>query len=107
MCGYVRFGRIILLSLTGEEIRLNIDGPVGKALLKRAVGEEARFASEPQFHLKRCEDNATWLIKQEPKAMNPTMVNGIAITGEGTKLAAGSEVTIGPDKARLRVKIEF
>lgn len=86
---------------------MNIDGSVGRSLLKRAVGDESRFASEPQFHLKRCEDNATWLIKQEPKALNPTLIDGIAITCEGTKLAAGSEITIGPDKARLRVKIEF
>ncbi len=107
MCGYVRFGRLILVSLTGEEIKLNLNSSVGKALLKKVVGDDVRFVSEHQFHLKRCEENAAWLILHEPNATNPTLVNGISVGVEGTKLLAGSEITIGPDKARLRVKIKF
>lgn len=86
---------------------MNIDGPVGKSLLRRAVGDDARFASEPQFHLSRCEDNSSWLIRQEAKAVNATLMNGVAITEEGTKLTTGAEITIGVDKARLRVRVEF
>lgn len=107
MCGYIRYGRLILVSSTGEEIRLNLDGPVGKALLRRVVGEDSRFASEPQFYLNRCEDNTAWLIKQEARAVNDTLVNGVQVTEAGTKLTSGDEVTVGKDKARLRVRIEF
>lgn len=107
MCGYVRFGRLILVSLTGKEIKLNLNSSVGKALLKKLVGDDCRFVSELQFHLKRCEENAAWLILHETSATNPTLVNGISVGEEGTKLRTGSEITIGPDKARLRVKFEF
>jgi len=107
MCGYVRFGRLILVSLAGEEIKLNLSSSIGKALLKKLVGDDARFVSDHQFHLKRCEENAAWLILHEPNATNLTLVNGISVGDEGTKLVAGSEITIGPDKARLRVKIEL
>ena len=86
---------------------MNIDGPVGKAMLKRLVGDESRFASEPQFHLSRCEDNSAWLITQEAKAINPTLVNGNPVSGNGVKLLTGSEITIGTDKVRLRVRIEL
>ena len=107
MCGYVRFGRLILVSLTGEEIKLNINSTVGKALLKKLVGDDSRFVAEPQFHFKRCVENAAWVILHEASAINPTLVNGISVGNEGTKLLNGSEITIGPDKARLRVKFEF
>ena len=86
---------------------MNIDTTVGKALLKRLVGDEARFASEPQFCIRRCDDQAAWLVVPDRKAVNATYVDGVRVAETGVKVTAGSEITIGPDKARLKVKVQF
>ncbi len=106
-CGYVRYGRLVLLSPSnGKEIRTNIDLLIGKTLLKAVVGDEARFASEPQFKLARSEEQASWLVLPNPKAVNATFVNGVKAADLGVKIAGGSEITIGTDKARLKVRVE-
>lgn len=108
MCGFIRFGRLVLVSTaTDRELRMNLDTAVGKSLLKRVVGEEVRFASEPQFHVQRCELATGWLLTPDPKAVNPTYVNGTQISSGGTKLSAGHQITIGGNRAELKVKIEF
>jgi hypothetical protein len=108
MCGYVRFGKLILVSSeTGEEVRMNVDTPVGKSLLKRLVGDEARFASEPQFQLRRSEAQSAWVIVPDEKAVNATYVNGAKAEGCGVKIDNGAEITIGTDKVRLKVRVQF
>jgi len=108
MCGYVRFGKLILsVSEAGQEARMNVDTPVGKALLKRLVGEDARFASEPQFHLRRSDAHSAWVVVPEEKAVNATYVDGVKAHELGVKISTGSEITIGADKARLKVRVEF
>jgi hypothetical protein len=108
MCGYVRFGRLILVSTaTGCELRMNLDTTVGKSLLKRTIGEEVRFVSEPQFRVRRCELTTGWLLIPDPKAVNPTCVNGTQAGNKGIKLSNGHEITIGRDKAQMKVRIEL
>ncbi len=106
MCGYVRYGKLVLVgATTGQEIRMNLDTAVGQSLLKRLVGEEARFASEPQFHLRRSEDEAAWLVMPEPRAVNATHVNGAKVGDAGVKVSDGTEITVGTNKALVKVRV--
>jgi hypothetical protein len=108
VCAWVQFGHLILLSTkSGRELRLDLDTPVGRSLLGRIIGEDVRFASEPQFHLRRSEVEAAWLLIPDPKAVNPTCVGGTRAGSAGKKLVDGDEITIGKDKARLKVRIEL
>ena len=84
---------------------MNIDATVGKTLLKRLVGHEARFASEPQFYIRQCSEQSAWLVVPDGKAVNATYVNGTKVDEAGVKITTGSEITIGIDKARLKVRV--
>ncbi len=86
---------------------MNIDTPVGRSLLSRVVGDEARYAAECQFHLTRCEKRAAWVISQDPNAVNPTQVNGNVVPLGGVPLSTGDRITIAADKAPIKVKIDF
>lgn len=108
MCGNVRFGRLVLTSATtGQELRMNIDTAVGKALIKKLIGDEARYASEPQFYVKRCETRAAWVVEHFGGAKNKTHVDGNPLDSEGVKIEKECLISIGKDKAALKVRIEF
>lgn len=107
MCGYVHFGRLVLVSTeTGREIRFNLDSSVGRSLLAGAIGDDCRYVSDPQFHLRRSSERAAWVLENDLAAANPTTINGESVCAGGSPLATDDNIMVGKDKAPLRVRIE-
>ena len=106
VCGWVKFERLTLRSpVSGREFSLNIDTKVGKSTLKSVVGEDARFASEVQFLLKRSEPHEGWILVHDDSAANPTHVNGVKAAPGGVRLQDGSSISIGVDRSVLKVQL--
>lgn len=97
---------MLISEATGRELRFNLDAPVDKALLGRIVGDHVRYVGDPQFRVSRSADRASWMINHNLGSLNPTQLNGNQIGPEGVELKEGDEITVGADKAKLRVRIE-
>lgn len=107
-CGTVRPGNVVLVSeATGKKASMRINTDVGKYLFRSLVGDDAKYASDPQFHLMCDRATGVWTIQHDGKARNPTFLDGTQLPGEPTALSDGGVVTIGADKARLTVKMEY
>jgi hypothetical protein len=106
-CGHVHFGNIVLVSVdTAKQIRMSIDTAVGQGILKTFVGDDAKYASDPQFRLYRDAALACWAITKIPTAKNATFLNGSPLSDSPAPLAEGAVISIGADKMRLNVKFE-
>ncbi|MBN2584457.1 MAG: FHA domain-containing protein [Planctomycetes bacterium] len=107
-CGDVRLGRLVLVSQeTGQQIVMSIDTTVGRNLLRTFAGEDAAYASEPQFRLTRDAAAGKWTIRKADGARNPTFVNGVELADEPVALDSDSVISIGPEKVKLTVRQEF
>lgn len=60
---------------TGEKVRFNIDTDIGMSHLSGVGGEDAKFASSPQFRVKKHDDGG-WCIVSLDRVQNPTYYNG-------------------------------
>ena len=106
-CGHVHFGNIVLVSAeTGKQIRMSIDTTVGQGILKTFAGDDAKYASDPQFRLYKDATLASWAIAKIPTAHNPTFLNGSPLTDAPAKLEDGAVISIGAEKMKLNVKFE-
>ena len=106
-CGHVNFGHVLLLSVdTAKQIRMSIDTAVGQGLLKSFAGDDAKYASDPQFRLYKDTTLAAWAIAKIPTAKNPTFLNGSPLSDAPTPLTEGAVISIGADKMKLHVKFE-
>ena len=105
-CGVIRWGKLVLTSETTHlEITIGVDTVVGKRLLCSFAGDEAVYASEPQFAVQRDAPRRGWTISHDVRAKNPTYLNGSALASP-MLLADGNVVSIGPEKMRLRVRLQ-
>jgi hypothetical protein len=105
-CGHVEFGTLVLTAAeTGKEIKINLEMAVGKQLLRTFCGEEARFASDPQFTLNKDAALGGWAIAATSGATNPTFYNGNALPEIATRLEDGGIISIGPEKMKVSVRV--
>ena len=88
----------------GKDIAVSIRTEVGKVLL-RALGEDARFLSDPQFILE-CE-GPVWFVVPAPGATNQTLLNGKALLSR-SPLSVGDVLAVGNEAkgiAKLPLKV--
>lgn len=111
-CGYLLFSPLKLVSVDteGESKKIKLSLVVGKKLLNEFAGEDAQFASEPQF---RVSPNVLkeWVLETIKSAKNPTFINGSEPVEDQTVLQQGDIITIGSrkgnkDKMKLIVHLE-
>jgi len=84
---------------------MGIDTRIGKRLLATFAGDDAQYASDPQFHLVKDMSLGRWLILPDGAAKNPTFLNGRTLS-EKTTLENGAVISVGPERLQLSVKIE-
>ena len=106
MCGHMRLSRLVLTAASGEELRFNVDTDVGRAGLQKLGGEEAKFASQPQFKVFRDVVQPRWLIGHVPSATNPTCLNAKPLGSEPEPLRNADVISIGPKRLMLKVRLE-
>lgn len=107
-CGVARLGSLVLSSeTTGKKLSMRINTDVGQYLLRNLVADDAKFAANPQFHLTCGRATGTWMIQHDTKAKNPTFLNGTPLSLEPSALNEGSIITIGSDKAKLTVEMDY
>ena len=100
----------LLVEASGKRLNMRLDTVVGRALLGPVAGDDARFSSETQFCIRRDEARG-WVISADPGAVNPTLLNGTALTGEPVALVAGHVISVGsrskPGIEKLRMTVSF
>ena len=113
-CGAVILGALVLAGESGKEMVLRMDADVGKATMRTLAGEDGRFASAPQFRLKKDDALKSWTIQPNKSATNPTVVNGAPCPDDapmpvksGDSIAIGSRKTPGVEKAKLQITIRY
>jgi hypothetical protein len=105
-CGYEAIpGKLTLVAVaTGREISISITTSFGKDLLRAFAGEDAVYASNPQFLIKKDHTAGGWFLEHAATAKNPTFVNGTSAAAGRCKLESDTCVTLGPEKMRLTVR---
>lgn len=107
-CGGVRPARLALSSeATGKRLVMRISTDVGKHLLRGVVADDAKYGSDPQFRVTCDRANGVWMIQHHAEAKNPTFLDGAPLSAEPAALKEGAVVSIGADKAKLTVKMEY
>ncbi len=111
-CGKADLGVLTLrCEATGKKLRMSMSTDVGRTLLKSLAGEDARFASEPQFRLTKDEARGAWVVQTSATATNPTRLHGAPLTAEPAPLAAGHVLSVGsrttPGSEKLRLVVCF
>jgi hypothetical protein len=107
-CGKADLGVLtLLIEATGKKIRMSVETDVGRALLKNLAGEDARFASDLQFRICKDEGRGAWLVRADPAATNPTLLNGTPLAAEPAPLAAGHVIAIGSRKTEGTEKLRM
>lgn len=105
-CGYVKVPiRVILKPAKGDPIVLGVTTNIGKALLKRCVGEESQYASEPQYIIAR-DTAGVWTICHKASATNATMLDNSPLGQNPVILKAGAQISI-MGKACVEVFCEY
>lgn len=103
-CGHLDAGALRLRGPAGE-VRAGLTTVVGKPLLQRLIGSDARIADHEQFRLVR-DPRLGWQI--EPcSAVQPTFRNGAQLSpGVAAPLCHGDVIAIGSASAHVIVEIE-
>lgn len=104
-CGYTPIPSQLRLTsqVTGRLLAISITTMFGKNLLLSFAGDDAIYASEPQFMIRKDTVRGGWFIEHVTTAKNPTFVNGAPTGGDPRKLDATNVVSIGPEKMKLEV----
>jgi hypothetical protein len=84
---------------------MSLDTTVGKYLLRSLVGEDAKFASEPQYKIYKDETLGSWAVQHMHGAKNPTFCNGVDIGTTPMGLEDGSIISIGSEQVKLTVQM--
>lgn len=102
-CGHFELGTLVLRGSDGA-LEFSVGCEVGRPLLPKAVGDDAKFAETVQFILRP--DKALGWMLEPCSARNPTRQNDVELAaGCLVRLQSADIITIGKDKARLIVKI--
>ena len=107
-CGYVKCPASVSLTspATGKSMSIRINTDVGKYMLKPYVGDDYRYASDPQFRIVKQASAGQWIVQHMPGAKNPTFYNGAELPESGQALEEGGVISIGPEKAKLVVSLK-
>ncbi|HEX8392622.1 MAG TPA: FHA domain-containing protein [Longimicrobium sp.] len=107
-CGFVRGGGklVLVAEQTTQRLTIGVDTPVGKHLLQTFAGDDHVYAADPQFLVARNPAGGGWTIAPAQGVKNPTFLNGAALGDAPAPLVAGSVISIGPTRLRLRVESE-
>ena len=89
---------------TGNEISNMISTNFSKDLLRSFAGDEAVYASNPQFLIQKDIAGGGWYLKHSGTAKNLTFLNGAPALAARRKLEADTNVTIGPEPMRLTIR---
>ena len=105
-CGYepIPMKLSLVAATTGKAMTISITTTFCKDLLRSFAGDEAVYASNPQFVIKKDVEAGGWFLEHAPSAKNPTFVNGSTAVSAHCKLQGSHFVTIGPEKMRLEVR---
>jgi len=98
------FVRGVAFEGTTGSISASLPTQVGRALLARAIGDDARYASTTQFHVERSSDGS-WLLRPVQAAQNPTFLNGCPVPPEGAPLREGDQVSLAGKAGVMKVRI--
>jgi hypothetical protein len=104
-----KVGGAFVLTLTGSsgQITARIPFEFSKETAKRAVGEDSKFFSSPQFELLKSEkySNVLWKIRPSSQAKNKTYVNGQELLKDQL-LKRGDIITLGKsEKGKMVVDV--
>lgn len=107
-CGHVTCPATLVLTSQemGKALRMRINADVGRGALRAIVGDDARFATDVQFRIRKRSGEGRWVIEHNSEAKNPTCYNGKPLDAGGQELAEGGTISIGADKAVLRVSFD-
>lgn len=96
--------RAVRLEGSAGSVEASVATDIGEPILKRVIGEDARFATMAQFRLARGPDGA-WMAQQSPGARNPTFVNGAALAETGHRLADGDQLSLAGKAGHMTVRL--
>ena len=104
-CGYMPIpARLRLKSvITGQLIAISITTTFGKSLLMTFAGNDALYASEPQFVILKDASRGGWFLEHAATAKNPTYLDGSPALDASRKLDTTQVISIGPEKMKLEV----
>ncbi len=105
-CGFVRFGQLVLTAVdTAQQIRIEIDTGVTRNLIRSIDSDGSRFASALQFRLLRDRELKGWAVVEGESPKNATHLNGKALGVGPIVLKEGDLISVGANRARLRVSL--
>lgn len=105
-CGRVAFGKLVLAGSAGS-IETKIDLQAGRGLLRRAIGEDAQYAAEDQFRVRRDGARGGWVLEPVRGVVNETWLNGEPIPeGDPPTLKPGDTLSIKGKCGLLEVRLE-
>ncbi|HEV7221699.1 MAG TPA: hypothetical protein VGN42_03305 [Pirellulales bacterium] len=91
---------------TDRQIAIAVDTTVGKFLLQSFPGDDASYASDPQFKVYKDAELGCWALRHCDTAKNPTFCNGANASDGPVALDDGAIVSIGAERMRLTVRLE-
>jgi hypothetical protein len=89
--------------ITGQLIAISITTTFGKSLLMTFAGNDALYASEPQFVILKDASRGGWFLEHAATAKNPTYLDGSPALDASRKLDTTQVISIGPEKMKLEV----
>ena len=109
VCGYQRVPVAVILESesSGKTLEIRLPDTFGQGALKRLGDPDIRFVSSDQFKIEKDLDKARWCVKPIAWAVNPTFLNGEALSGEGSPLAEGDKLSIKGQFFRLNVHLKY
>jgi hypothetical protein len=107
-CGHVFMSELVQLASkhTGQARRIRISTRFGRRILSMIAGDDAVYASEPQFEILKDTSSASWLLRHVAAAIHPTFYDGRPVNGEAIPIQTGGRISIGPDRMILIVTLE-
>jgi hypothetical protein len=91
---------------TGQNRTIRITTLLGRRVLRMIAGDEAVFASEPQFELLKDTAAGLWLLRHVATAAHPTYYDGRAVGSDPVTVFTGGLISIGADRMKMTVNLE-
>ncbi len=107
-CGHVFMSELVCLTCarTGRSRQVRITTQFGRRLLSMIVGDEAVYASEPQFEILKDTSAGLWLLRHSIDATHLTYYNGVPVREKSVSIVSGGRISIGRDRMFLIVTLE-